>query len=251
MSPYTAKSYPDLIPRVKPTSTRNLFTFTPLPEVVQRHLTQVYLHLFLLTLFATLGAYIQLTLNYTLPTILSILITLPLIFYFSTLPSHPHLYQKRRNLLCAIATFQGYLLGPLISLALDIGGSKMVMAAVGATSGIFGGLAISSMMTKRRSWLYLNGVLSGSLSAMFWMWLLLPREWVFNVLVYGGLVTFCGFVLYDSQIIVEKAAEGDRDVLRHALLLFQDAVAIFRRVLIIMIKNKVAKKDKKRSKDDE
>lgn len=127
----------------------------------------------------------------------------------------------------------------------------MVMAAVGATSGIFGGLAISSMMTKRRSWLYLNGVLSGSLSAMFWMWLLLPREWVFNVLVYGGLVTFCGFVLYDSQIIVEKAAEGDRDVLRHALLLFQDAVAIFRRVLIIMIKNKVAKKDKKRSKDDE
>ena len=29
--------------------------------------------------------------------------------------------------------------------------------------------------------------------------------------LYGGLLLFCGFVLYDTQLIVEKRRRGDKD----------------------------------------
>ena len=33
----------------------------------------------------------------------------------------------------------------------------------------------------------------------------------FQVNLYGGLLIFCAFVLYDTQLIVEKARSGDDD----------------------------------------
>ena len=54
--------------------------------------------------------------------------------------------------------------------------------------------------------------------------------------IYGGLLLFSGFVIYDTQIIIEQAHEGNRDFISHALSLFLDFVNIFIRVLIIIMK---------------
>ena len=45
---------------------------------------------------------------------------------------------------------------------------------------------------------------------------------------------FCGFVLFDTQLIVERFNLGDSDYIKHSLDLFIDFVDIFRRILIIM-----------------
>lgn len=52
--------------------------------------------------------------------------------------------------------------------------------------------------------------------------------------LYLGLALMCGFVLYDTQLIIEKCRRGDRDFILHSVDLFVDLLGIFRRLVIIL-----------------
>ena len=45
---------------------------------------------------------------------------------------------------------------------------------------------------------------------------------------------FCGFVLFDTQLIIERFSNGDNDYIWHSVDLFIDFIAIFKRLLIIL-----------------
>ena len=47
----------------------------------------------------------------------------------------------------------------------------------------------------------------------------------------------CGFVLYDTQVIIEKRRAGDKDFVAHSVDLFIDFISIFRRLLVILAQN--------------
>jgi len=64
-----------------------------------------------------------------------------------------------------------------------------------------------------------------------------------SVELYVGLLMFCGYVLYDTQIIIEKATYS-QDFVWHAMSLFIDFVAIFVRILIILLNREQTKKKK-------
>lgn len=55
------------------------------------------------------------------------------------------------------------------------------------------------------------------------------------VQLYFGLLIFVGYMVVDTQDIIEKAHLGDMDYVKHSLTLFTDFVAVFVRVLIIMV----------------
>lgn len=57
---------------------------------------------------------------------------------------------------------------------------------------------------------------------------------IFQVNLYVGLAVMCGFIVFDTQVIIEKAREGDKDYIMHSLDLFIDFIAVFKRLLIIL-----------------
>jgi len=151
--------------------------------------------------------------------------------------------------MAATALFTGIYLSPLINLAMHID-PQIVITAFMLTTVVFVCFSLSALLTQKRTYLYLGGFLSAGTSIMFLLALmnLFGRsQLIFNVNLYLGLALACGYILYDTQLIVERAANGDMNYVKHALHLFIDLVDLFVRILIILIKNSQKKEKKSNS----
>lgn len=148
----------------------------------------------------------------------------------------------------AFFTFcQGLGIGPLIAMAGAINPSIVVTAFL-ATTVIFAAFSIAAMVATRRSYLYLGGILSSVMMIMMVMSLLslfgLRNDFTTNLQLGMGLLVFMGYVIFDTQLMIEKADAGMKDSITDALQLFIDFIAIFVRILIILSKMS-EKKEKK------
>mmetsp|Transcript_21717 Transcript_21717/g.56393 ORF Transcript_21717/g.56393 Transcript_21717/m.56393 type:complete len:184 (-) Transcript_21717:84-635(-) len=175
----------------------------------------------------------------------------------------PENMSTRANALMGVAFLKGGAIAPLIESVAFIDPSyviafvpfsslikhfSIVTTAFLGTSVIFIAFTLTSLKAERRSYLFLGGIL---LNAMLLLGVVgfasfffhIPA--VFAVQLYGGFLVFCGYVLYDTQLLVEKANAGSYDYPQHALELFVDFVAIFVRLLIILAKNSENDKKKK------
>lgn len=219
--------------------------------VVQKHLQRVYSSLLSACVAAAAGCALQLYLGWNAGP-LTMLLLFGTVLYFGTLPQHS---PRRPAAFLACAVAQGWSLGPLLNLAFQVAPATPLFALVGAGA-VFASLSISAMFAKRRSYLFLGGFCSSALSLMS---ILTIARYLFRgsmamdtylaMQIYGGLLVFAGYVLFDTQVIIEKAHAGERDYLKHALTLFVDLVAIFVRVLIILIRNHERKEEDERRKE--
>merc|ERR1712027_48499 len=100
-------------------------------------------------------------------------------------------------------------------------------------------------------YLYLGGTLLSGLSMLFWLGLLnifFRSPALFQLHLWGGLLIFCGFVVYDTQAIIEKRRRGDKDAIRHSLDLFIDFIQLFRKILILLMQKENNRNDDRRNK---
>jgi len=206
------------------------------PEV-QDHLKSVFATLAASIFFAGVGSIVYLkTLIAT--GFLTTLASIGLIIWISISPREE--VAKRLALLFTFAFVTGFSVGPLLDLAIDVD-PTLITNAFMTTVCVFGSFAGAAYYSQRRSWLYLGGFLGSALSTMVmlsFMNFFFRSMFIHNIMLYGGLLVFCGFVMFDTQLIIERASSGYKDVVSDSLELFLDFVNIFVRILIILLKDK-------------
>ncbi|XP_062027017.1 bax inhibitor 1-like [Rosa rugosa] len=235
-------------------SSRNRWTYDSLKNfrqispVVQNHLKLVYLTLCCALVGAAAGAYLHLIWN--IGGLLTTLATVGCTIWLLSTP--PYEEKKRVSLLMAAATFQGATVGPLIDLAINMNPSILI-SAFGGTALAFGCFSAAAMLAKRREFLYLGGLLSSGVSILLWLRFASAifggSASLFEFELYFGLMIFVGYMVVDTQEMIERAHLGDLDYVKHALTLFTDFIAVFVRILIIMLKNADKNEKKKKRRD--
>jgi FtsH-binding integral membrane protein len=225
-----------------------LLKTTDINEPVRKHLAKVYATL-ALTVIAAMGGAIA-HVQFNIGGIITGLLTFVAMFFLATDRDKTNI-PKRLGVVAACGFFKGASLGPLIQHAFHTDPSILVTAFLGTTC-VFICFTLSALLARRRSMLFLGGTLSSMLFYMFLLsvvQLFVRSTLITNVNLYLGLFMFCGYILYDTQLIIEKSDRGSDDFVWDALELFIDFVAVFVRVLIILLQN-TGDKDKKKKRGE-
>lgn len=105
------------------------------------------------------------------------------------------------------------------------------------TTVVFVSFSLSALFAPRGQWLYLGGTLI-SLSNVAILMILsnifLRSVLIYQAQLYLGLFLMCGFIIFDTQLIVEKFHMGNKDFIAHALELFIDFFRVFRYLVEIL-----------------
>ena len=230
---------------------KTVFNFSHMSDKTQQHLTKVYTLLLVCAFVCALGMYTNATFIVSgfFMTLLSIILSVYLIYKVND----RSMREDSRMLFLAALAFQlGFLVGPAINHLTDVN-PELVMQAVTYTGAAFTSFSLISLLSKRRSMLFVGGIIVCLIQGLFFYrifgWLLGYSFYNMTYLMFG-LLTACLYIIYDTQIIIEKAELGDQDVISHTLLLFVDLFDLFIRILKILIElqkneDNKKKKDKK------
>ena len=107
----------------------------------------------------------------------------------------------RMSLMLTFGVLQGIMIGPLITLAIDVD-PNIVRSALLITVCVFGSFSAMSIMSKRREWLYLGSILNSFCLFLLFMSFFPGSAFAYHISLYGGLFMFCGYVLYDTQVTI-------------------------------------------------
>jgi FtsH-binding integral membrane protein len=139
--------------------------------------------------------------------------------------------------------------GPLIEAVWDIDPSNVISALM-YTCVIFTCFTLSALIAPDGKYLALGGPLLSILTTMLFASILniffrSPTFLYMQLLL--GLVVMSAFILYDTQMIMEKFRMGDRDYVWHSLTLFMDLASIFKHILVLLADKEQGSRNKKRN----
>ncbi|XP_061684192.1 probable Bax inhibitor 1 [Syngnathoides biaculeatus] len=225
-----------------------VFKFSQISHSTQLHLKNVYSSLAVCMFAAAAGAYTRVVLRLFQGGVIFGLASLGLMAWLAMMPHNAETERKRLAILVGFAFLNGIGLGPTLDFVIAVNPSIIVTAFMG-TSLIFICFTLSALYAKRRSYLFLGGTLMSGLSILFLTSLLnafFGSVVLFKAHLYLGLLLMCGFVLFDTQLIIEKAENGDKDYVWHCVDLFLDFITIFRKLMVILALNDRDKKKEKK-----
>jgi len=223
-----------------------LSNFKEISKSTQDHLKKVYVTLAGMVAISAVGCYLHVAFH--VGGGWSGLIALGLLMWLSFTDQREE--QKRLGILAGFCVFEGLSIGPIVNQSLYLDPSIVVTAFLGAAA-IFACFTAASLFSKQRSLLYLGGVLGSALMVMCMLTLInaffLGSTMLYYAELYVGLLIFSAYVAFDTQLIIARYQEGDRDYIMHAQTLFVDFVQLFIRILAILNDKE---NDKRRKRDE-
>lgn len=233
----------------RPISLKALTDFSKLDVSTKKHLKNVYGALSISMMAAAVGAVIHLYSGFLQGGLLAFLGTIGFLLALGATPNEPKNQMKRLGYLVGFAGCTGLGLGPLLDQVIMIDPS-IISTAFFATTLIFICFTLSALWAEERSFLYMGGTLLSCVTTLCFLGfvnIFFGSQMLYQIHLYGGLLLFCAFILYDTQLIIEKHKNGDSDFLWHSVDLFMDFVNIFRRIMIILANKDNNKKNKKKN----
>ncbi|KAI8819610.1 inhibitor of apoptosis-promoting Bax1-domain-containing protein [Fimicolochytrium jonesii] len=231
----------------------------PLTPAVHRHLRNVYSNLAAMLAVSAIGAYADVT-GVVTGGIWSAFAGLGCLLAFNYYKAASGRNDTtRKALLYGFAFLKGLSIGPLISSALYFDPSIIPKSLLG-TALIFASFTLSVLTSPSRSAIYTRGLIATGTSLLFFLSifnLFAGSSRLFSLELYLGLLVFAGFVVFDTQVMVQNAevaarAAGKLDYLEDSMQLYVDFVAIFVRLLVLLQKKAADKEeDRRRKKRDE
>lgn len=198
----------------------------------------VYASLTMTVAASTVGAYVHLFTNILQGGgLLFSLVAAGLAFGLFMTPDNGKNRGTRMAMLLGFGFLTGLGMGPMLQLAMMMN-PTIVPSAFMVTSVVFACFTGASLMAPDGKYLYLGGTLMSGLSTLLWLGFLnifFRSTLLFQAHLWIGLAVFCGFIMFDTQMIIRKARNGDKDFIAHALDLFIDFVQVFRKVLILLM----------------
>ncbi|XP_023023598.1 bax Inhibitor-1 isoform X2 [Leptinotarsa decemlineata] len=220
-----------------------------LEQPVRAHLKNVYACLAMSTMAAAVGASVHLFTNILQAGFISAIGALVCFYLLMSTPDdNGKAMTKRVGYLLGFSGLTGVGMGPLLEHVILVN-PTIIVTAFFATSAVFVCFSICAMLSERGKWLYLGGTLMSMLTALMVLSfanLFFGAVWIYQTQLYLGLLAMCGFVLFDTQMIIEKRRAGSRDFVAHSLDLFVDFIGIFRRLLIILTQKEQDSRKKRR-----
>lgn len=223
---------------------------TKLEAPVRSHLKNVYSCLTMSVLSAAAGAYVHLFTDLLRGGGLIMgLVSLGLAIGLHMTPDNGKNRGQRLTMLLGFAFVSGLSSGPLLDLAIRIN-PTILPNALALAGVIFASFSGAALMAPEGHYLYLGGTLVSGLSALFWMGLaniFFQSQMLFQLHMWVSLAVFCGFVMWDTQMIILKKRRGDNDFIGHSLELFIDFVQIVKNIIVLLINKEDRDKKKRRN----
>ncbi|KAL4710720.1 hypothetical protein ACJJTC_004365 [Scirpophaga incertulas] len=214
---------------------------------VRQHLKNVYGTLMMTCGAASAGVYVDMFTRFQAG-LLSTIVGAAMLLMLMATPDNGKNTSWRLGYLLAFGLTSGMSMGPLLTYVSVVDPSIIITALLGTTL-VFVCFTLAAMLAERGSWLFLGGTLMTLLSTMSLMNLaniFIQSTAIYQTHLYLGLMLMCGFVLFDTQLIIEKRRMGSKDFVQHALELFIDFIGMFRRLVIILTQKEEQNRRRKR-----
>ncbi|KAJ3391599.1 hypothetical protein HDU92_008948 [Lobulomyces angularis] len=218
----------------------------PISSQVKLHLTNTYT--VLSQLFAISAVCCYLSLKYAFFnafTEIAFLTTfISMIAFFFITPTTQN-YNTRKYLLYTFAASKGFAISPLLGFV-GFHNPGSIVVSLGAVAVLFVCFTYSAMKSPNN--MYSAGLLSSTMGILFWVQMM---QWfVYSsklqvIELYLGIALFSIYLIYDTQLMIQRANAGKKDELKDALNLYVDIFQLFIRILVLLNDDK-SKRDERR-----
>ncbi|XP_051846992.1 bax inhibitor 1-like [Antechinus flavipes] len=225
------------------TNLEALWRISNLTPFTQKHLKKVYASLALCMLVAATGAHLNVAAHLFEAGFLSALSSFMILFWLLITPHRDDTEPKRLLLLGGFAFLIGVGLGPELDSCIDTD-PNIVPSSFMGTVMTFSSFTLNAFYGRCLGCLCLGGILLSALILLLVSYLgnlFFLSSWLSQANMYIGLAFLCGLVIFDTQLIIEKAERKDEDYIWHCMDLFLDFVTLFRKFMVIIEMNEKGK----------